>query len=67
MPEPIHIPLSPFQQKHFAALLAQEQAVASARSAMVTAIIAGSHDPESLKAYVIEVRDAAIVCTPPAE
>lgn len=62
----IHIPLSSFQQQQFAALLAQEQAVTAARSAMVTAIIAGSHDPASLKAYVIEVRDAAIVCTPPA-
>ena len=62
----IHIPLSSFQQQQFSALLAQEQAIAAARSAMVTAIIAGSHDPASLKAYVIEVRGDQIVCTPPA-
>ena len=62
----IHIPLSSFQQQQFAALLAQEQAVTAARSAMVTAIIAGSHDPVSLKAYAIEVRGDQIVCTPPA-
>ena len=59
------IPLSEYQQKYFAALLADEQRVVQQRNTAVTVLLSALHDPTQFATWQIRVDPTEVVCSPP--
>lgn len=67
MPDPLHIPLSEFQQRRLAHLDAELQTLRIRKEECVTTIVAGLYDPSTFATWHVDLRATEIVCTPPIE
>lgn len=67
MAEPIHIPLSEFQQKRFAQLDAELSATQARKTESLTTIVAGLYDPQQFATWGVTLTATEIICVPPPE
>jgi len=67
MPDPITFPLSEYQRAYFTAIATEERSLAEKRNAATTAIVTSTHPASAFTGWSINITDAGIVCTPPAE
>lgn len=64
MSEPLKVPVSPFQRRRLESFAADFQLLEIRRSEYLTGIIAGTVDPDTVRAWKIDLGDDGLTMTP---